>query len=91
LRRRIVRREPGRPAIGRLAVPLALVGATSSDITGYGGTCELVIAVVVLSTSIVLFLVRRLLQDRRPLRFRERDDAATPGAETARATVEDAL
>jgi len=66
-----------RPAVmvtGGLAaflVVLLLVGATSFDLTGYGGTSELVIAVGILLLSVLLFAYRRVVQDRKRLRFRE--------------------
>jgi len=52
-------------------VVLLLVGATSFDLTGYGGTSELVIAVGILLLSVLLFAYRRVVQDRKRLRFRE--------------------
>ncbi len=50
---------------------LLVVGALSASITGYGGTKELVIGVVVLSFSVVLFAYRRIVQDRQPWTWRE--------------------
>jgi amino acid transporter len=51
---------------------LVFVGATSASITGYGGSKELLIAVGVLSISILLYLFRRVIQDgERPLRLRD--------------------
>ncbi|WP_433826637.1 APC family permease [Actinoplanes sp. CA-015351] len=42
---------------------LLVVGALSAQITGYGGTKELVIGVLVLSVSVLLYLYRRIVQD----------------------------
>jgi amino acid transporter len=50
---------------------LVVVGALSASITGYGGTRELIIGVVVLSLSVVLYAYRRLVQDRQPWVWRD--------------------
>jgi amino acid transporter len=47
------------------------VGATNPSLTGYGGTKEALIGLGVLAFSIVLFLYRRLVQDRQPVHLRE--------------------
>jgi len=63
------------PLAGVLALVVAVilvVGASSFSLTGYGGTKELLIALGVLSSSIVLFLYRRLVQDRGRVSWRER-------------------
>jgi amino acid transporter len=57
--------------IAGLLLVLLVVGATSFDLTGYGGRKELWIAVGVLSSSLVLFVFRRAVQDRGPLALRE--------------------
>jgi peptidoglycan/LPS O-acetylase OafA/YrhL len=44
-----------------------VVGATSFDLTGYGGGRELVIAFAILGSSLALYAYRRLAQDRRDL------------------------
>jgi amino acid transporter len=67
------------PVIGFLTVGLAfvlVVGATGFDVTGYGGTRELLAAVAILGLSLVLYAVRRLLQDGERLRLRERAGGA---------------
>jgi amino acid transporter len=56
-----------------LNVVLLVVGATSPQLSGYGGTSDVVIGLVLLSMGLVLFLFRRLVQDRSPLRLREPD------------------
>jgi amino acid transporter len=48
-----------------------VIGASSSDLTGYGGTKETAIGVGVLGISILLFLFRRVVQDRKRVQFRE--------------------
>ncbi len=64
--------------LGRWAVPLAivlsvygaavlLVGALSSELSGYGGALELAIGVGILLLSLLLFVIRRRFQDRMPL------------------------
>jgi amino acid transporter len=50
---------------------LIIIGASSSELTGYGGAKETWIGVGVLAFSIVLFTYRRVVQDRRPIRLRE--------------------
>jgi amino acid transporter len=47
------------------------IGATNPSLTGYGGTKEALIGIGVLAISIVLFLFRRLVQDREPVHLRE--------------------
>jgi amino acid transporter len=62
-------------AVGLLVPLLAtilVVGATSFDLTGYGGRRELEIALAILLLSLLLFAYRRVVQDRAPLRLRER-------------------
>ena len=51
---------------------LIAVGATSFELTGYGGRKELVIALAILGSSIVLFAFRRIVQDGTRLTLRER-------------------
>jgi amino acid transporter len=61
------------PLAAGLVVVLAVVlvvGAASFDLTGYGDLRELVVALIVLSLSVVLFAVRRVLQDGGRLRLR---------------------
>ncbi len=55
------------PLAGALAVfvlVMLVVGATSFSITGYGGTRELVIALALLASSLLLYAYRRHVQDR---------------------------
>lgn len=59
-----------------------VIGASSSDLTGYGGTKETWIGVGVLAFSIVLFVYRRVVQDKKPLALRE-EVPATPTEEAA--------
>jgi hypothetical protein len=61
---------------GLLALLLAVlvgVGATSFELTGYGGGKELAIALAILGSSILLYAVRRVVQDGSRLRLREID------------------
>ena len=68
--------------LGAYAVPLALilalytaviiaVGITSAELTGYGGTKEVVIGIAILLLGLVLYVIRRVVQDGQPLRLRE--------------------
>ncbi len=50
---------------------ILVVGATGFELTGYGGAKELAIALGILGASIVLFLFRRLVQDREKVTLRE--------------------
>ena len=79
------RNQPDRPRpirLPRLFVPLAgalavfmavtlVVGATGFAITGYGGTKELIIALVVLTSSVAMWAYRRHVQDRGDARLTE--------------------
>jgi amino acid transporter len=58
------------------------VGATNPSLTGYGGLKEALIGVGVLAISIVLFLFRRIVQDREPVYLRA-PTPAMPGEEPA--------
>jgi amino acid transporter len=61
-------------AVGLLAAGLAVVlavGATSFELTGYGGRDELATAIGLLLGSLVLYAYRRVIQDRGRLRLRE--------------------
>jgi amino acid transporter len=55
------------------------VGASSASLSGYGGKKELWIGIGVLLISVLLFVYRRAVQDRAPIRLRE-DAPATPDA-----------
>jgi len=74
---RPVRLPPPFPVLaGLLALLLAVlvgVGATSFELTGYGGGKELAIALAILGSSILLYAVRRVVQDGSRLRLREID------------------
>jgi amino acid transporter len=59
-------------ALAALLALLVAIGATSFDLTGYGGGRELAIALAILGSSIVLFAFRRVVQDRVGLSLRER-------------------
>jgi amino acid transporter len=68
--------------LGAIWVPIAavlaglnalfiIVGASNGSLTGYGSTKELWIGIAVLLFSIVLFLFRRIVQDKAPVHLRE--------------------
>lgn len=61
----------GAVALAAVLALLLVVGATSFSLTGYGGAKELAIALGVLSSSILLFLFRRVVQDRGSVELRE--------------------
>ena len=62
---------------------LIVIGALSSEITGYGGPRELIIGVLVLSLSIVLYVYRRRVQDGLPFVWREPAEPEAAGTEAA--------
>lgn len=67
-----------------LNVLFIAVGAVSFSLTGYGGVKELMIGIGILLVSVLLFIYRRTVQDRKPITLRE----ATPEVpERADATV----
>jgi amino acid transporter len=62
------------PLAGALAVFMAVVvvvGASSFSLTGYGGTKELLIALALLASSVLLYAYRRHVQDGSRLTLRE--------------------
>jgi amino acid transporter len=50
---------------------LIVIGALNPGIAGYGGTTDQLIGLAILAAALVMFAVRRLVQDRVPLHFRE--------------------
>ncbi len=58
-------------------------GVTHSSITGYGGTKELLIGVGVLSLSIVLYVYRKVAQDKERLTWRGKPDPTDAAAAAA--------
>lgn len=59
---------------------LLVIGASSANITGYGGSQELYIAIGVLSISVLLYVVRRVIQDRERLELRDRNEEPGQGS-----------
>ena len=57
--------------LGVYNLVLVVVGGLNPGDAGYGGTEEQLIGVGILLSSLVLFLYRRVVQDRGPLRLRE--------------------
>jgi amino acid transporter len=57
-----------------------IVGASNGSLTGYGSTKELWIGIGVLLFSIVLFLFRRIVQDKEPVHLREETPDEPPVA-----------
>lgn len=60
-------------AVALLAIDIVIfvVGLASGAITGYGGPREILIAVAVLASSLVLYYIRRVAQDRQPFVWRD--------------------
>jgi amino acid transporter len=74
---------------------LIYIGVTSSSLTGYGGLKETLIGVGVLLISVVLFVFRRKVQDRAPIKWREPtpavpEEAGVHGAEGSLSVATDA-
>lgn len=78
------------PIAAGLAVLLAVllaIGSTSFALTGYGGGTQLAIAVGILAASVLLFVFRRVVQDRGSLALREATPAL-PAPDSTAATAE---
>lgn len=73
---------------------LLVVGGLNPGLAGYGGLKEQLIGVGILCTSFVLFVIRRLVQDREPIVWREptpklpEERPTVPAAPTSRVAVE---
>ncbi|MFL5912509.1 MAG: APC family permease [Gaiellaceae bacterium] len=64
-----------------LNLALAVVGSTSFGLTGYGGKRELLIGIGVLVVACLLYVYRRIAEDRAPVRLRDLgEDAPAPSA-----------
>jgi amino acid transporter len=50
---------------------LIVVGALYPATAGYGGTTDQLVGLAILASALVMFVFRRLVQDRAPLRLRE--------------------
>ena len=57
---------------------LMLIGATRTDLTGYGGTTELVIGIGVLLLAIVLWIYRQTVEDGKAIAWRDTSPLITP-------------
>jgi len=75
-------------AAGLLAVAnlvFLLVGAPSFSLTGYGGYRELLVGIATLVAAILLYIYRRVVEDKLPLQLQDRTPAV-PAAADASAT-----
>jgi amino acid transporter len=54
---------------------LIVLGVRYSGVAGYGGLKDALVGTAVLASSLLLWAYRHLVQDRQPLRLRERDEA----------------
>ena len=69
------------PIAGLLAVIFlgaAVLGATSFNVTGYGGTRELIVGLAILVLAWVFLFIRRVLQDKTGFAWREETPALPP-------------
>jgi amino acid transporter len=57
-----------------------IIGASNPSLTGYGGTKETVIGIGVLVFSVLLFIFRRIVQDKAPVHLRDTNVPAVPPA-----------
>ena len=57
---------------------LMVVGATRTDLTGYGGTTELVIGIGVLLLAIVLWIYRQTVEEGKAIEWRDSTPVVTP-------------
>jgi len=69
-----------------LLAAILVIGAASFRLTGYGDVRELVVALAVLSLSVALFAVRRIVQDGGRLRLRAPAAEPAPVSAPTRAT-----
>ncbi len=74
---------PFAAGLAALNVLFIVYGCLNPNLTGYGTFKDLVIGICVLLLSVVLFIVRRTLQDRQPLTWREETPTMPPAAEMA--------
>jgi amino acid transporter len=72
-------------ALAVINLGFIVIGASNPGIAGYGGTTEQIIGFGILALSLVLFFIRRVIQDGGPLRLRERTPA-TPEEAVAMAS-----
>ncbi len=59
--------------IAAINAVLLVVGAAYANITGYGGPREIILGILVLSMSVLLYIFRQVVQDKKPLRLRNPD------------------
>jgi amino acid transporter len=55
-----------------LDIAITLVGASDPQAAGYGSAVNSFLAIGVLAISLVLYFIRRVIQDRQPVQFRDR-------------------
>lgn len=72
---RPIRRGPGWLAVAGVLIvfnlALIVIGALNPGVAGYGGTIDQIIGLAILAASLVLFVIRRVVQDRTTLHLRE--------------------
>lgn len=60
-----------------------IYGVSNPNLTGYGTTRDLLIGVGVLLISVLLYVFRRVVQDRQPIHWREETPSVPPAEEAA--------
>jgi uncharacterized membrane protein len=61
-----------------ITVILTVVGATRYDLSGYGSLTQLVIGIGVLLMAIVLWIYRQVIEDGKPVQWRDTTPVVTP-------------
>jgi len=64
--------------LAALNLLFVIYGVTNPDITGYGNLFDLLVGIGVLLISVLLYLYRRIVQDRQSVVFREKVPATPP-------------
>ncbi|MFI6358616.1 APC family permease [Streptomyces sp. NPDC050743] len=59
-------------ALAAVNIALLLVGATAFSITGYGGWPEVLVGLVLLAVGCLLYVYRKVVEDKEPFRLRDK-------------------
>jgi len=57
-------------ALAGINTVVLVLGAINANVTGYGGSREIILGLAVLSLSVVLYAYRQVVQEKKPLRLR---------------------
>ncbi|MCZ4589999.1 APC family permease [Rhodococcus opacus] len=70
-------------AVGAFDAFILVIGAFNPQLSHAGTMKEVLLGLLILSIGVVLFAYRKLVQDRKPIKFREIDESTEPPAKTA--------